>query len=124
PACQQARRNLTGGESLQLANDGIAAGKAPADVNKVLTVPGLQVKDFLMPVNQLSASFALSPNWDLAGYYQLEFRPTRVPAPGTFFSPADLVFDGAERLLLAPGFGVPLQGTQDPPERRGHWGVA
>jgi hypothetical protein len=46
-----------------------------------------------------------------------------VPAPGTFFSPADLVFDGAERLLLAPGFGVPLQGTQEPPERSGQWGL-
>jgi len=118
------RHTLTWGESLLLANNGIAAGQAPADVNKVLTVPGLQVKDFLMPVNQLSASLSVSENWDLAGYYQLEYRPTRLPAPGTFFSPADVVFDGAERLLLAPGFGVPLQGTQKPPERSGQWGVA
>ena len=118
------RHTLTWGESLMLAGNGISAGQAPADVNKVLTVPGIQVKDFLMPVNQLSASFGLNRNWDLAGYYQLEFRPTRVPPPGTFFSPADLVFDGAEQLLLAPGFGVPLQGTVEPPERRGQWGLA
>jgi len=118
------RHTLMWGESLMLAGNGIAAGQAPADVNKVLTVPGIQTKDFLMPVNQLSASFALTPKWDLAGYYQLEFRPTRLPPSGTFFSPADLIFDGAERLMLAPGFGVPLQGTQEPPERKGQYGVA
>ncbi|HSW06746.1 DUF1302 domain-containing protein [Aquabacterium sp.] len=118
------RHTLMWGESLMLPGNGIAAGQAPTDVNKVLTVPGIQTKDFLMPVNQLSASFALTPKWDLAGYYQLEFRPTRLPPSGTFFSPADLIFDGAERLMLAPGFGVPLQGTQQPPERKGQYGIA
>ena len=118
------RHTLMWGESLLLAGNGISAAQAPVDVNKVLTVPGIQTKDFLMPVNQLSAAFALTPNWDLAAYYQLEYRPTRLPPPGTFFSPADVVYDGAERLLFAPGFGVPLRGTQEPPDRKGQWGLA
>ena len=118
------RHTLTWGESLFLASNGIAGGQAPVDVHKVLTVPGIQAKDFLMPVNQLSAAFSLTPNLDLAGYYQLEFRPTRLMAPGTFLSPADVVFDGAERLILGPGFAVPRSASQEPPERKGQWGVS
>ena len=118
------RHTLMWGESLLLAGNGISAAQAPVDIGKVLTVPGIQTKDFLMPVNQLSASLSLNANWDLAAYYQLEYRANRLPAPGTFFSPADLVYDGAERLILAPGFAVPLQGTPKPPKDRGQWGLA
>lgn len=118
------RHTLTWGESLFLAGNGIAGGQAPVDVHKVLTVPGIQAKDFLMPVNQLSGAFSLNANWDLAGYYQLEFRPTRLMAPGTFLSPADVVFDGAERLILAPGFAVPRTESQRPPEHSGQWGLS
>lgn len=118
------RHTVMWGESLLLASNGIAAGQAPVDVNKVLTVPGLQTKDFLMPVNQLSGALTLNDKWSLQSYYQLEFRPTRVAAPGTFFSPADVVFDGAERILFAPGMGFPRIDSQNPPERSGQWGVA
>ncbi|HSW15929.1 MAG TPA: DUF1302 family protein, partial [Ramlibacter sp.] len=118
------RHTLMWGESLFLATNGIAAGQAPADVTKVLTVPGIQAKDFLMPVNQLSGALSLNDNWSLQSYYQLEFRPTRIAAPGTFFSPADVVFDGAERILFAPGMGFPRTASQNPPEQSGQWGVA
>lgn len=118
------RHTLIWGESLLMPNNGIAAAQAPVDVTKVLTVPGLQAKDFLMPVNQLSAALSLSSTWQLQGYYQFEFRKTRVPSPGTYFSTADIVFDGAESLILGPGFAVPLAGTQKPPRSKGQWGVA
>ena len=118
------RHTLTWGESLFLASNGIAGGQAPVDVHKVLMVPGIQAKDFLMPVNQLSAAFSLTSKLDLAAYNQLEFRPTRLTAPGTFLSPADVVFDGAERLILGPGFAVPRSASQKPPERKGQWGVS
>jgi hypothetical protein len=118
------RHTVMWGESLLLATNGIAAGQAPVDVNKVLTVPGLQTKDFLMPVNQLSGALTLNDQWSLQSYYQLEFRPTRVAPPGTFFSPSDVVFDGAERILFAPGMGFPRVASQEPPKAKGQWGVA
>lgn len=118
------RHTLTWGESLMLASNGVAGGQAPVDVHKVLTVPGIQAKDFLMPVNQLSGAVSLNDNWDLAGYYQLEFRPTRLMAPGTFLSPADVVYDGAERLFVGPGFAVPRTASLLPPERKGQWGIS
>lgn len=119
------RHTLMWGESLLLANNGISAAQAPVDVQKVLTVPGIQVKDFLMPVNQLSASFGLNEHWDLAGYYQLEFRKSRIPAPGTYFSPADVVFDGAESIIAVPGvFSFPRTASQQPPKRGGQYGLA
>ena len=77
-----------------------------------------------MPVNQLSGALALNDTWSLQSYYQLEFRPTRLPAPGTFFSPADVVYDGAERILYAPGAGFNRTASQNPPKRSGQWGVA
>ncbi len=116
------RHTLTWGESLLLAN-GISAAQAPVDVTKVLTVPGLQVKDFFMPVNQLSGSLELSSNWSLQSYYQLEYRATRVPAPGTYFSTADIVFDGAENAFFGPGL-TPRSGTQKPKGAKGQYGVA
>jgi hypothetical protein len=118
------RHTVMWGESLLLASNGISAGQAPVDVAKVLTVPGLQTKDFLMPVNQLSGALTLNDTWSLQSYYQLEFRPTRVPAPGTFFSPSDVVFDGAERILFAPGLGFSRVASQQPPKAKGQWGVA
>nr|WP_315425839.1 DUF1302 family protein [uncultured Albidiferax sp.] len=118
------RHTVMWGESLFLATNGIAAGQAPADVTKALTVPGIQTKDFLMPVNQLSGALTLNDNWSLQSYYQLEFRPTRIAAPGTFFSPADVVFNGSERILFAPGMGFPRDASQNPPERSGQWGIA
>jgi hypothetical protein len=119
------RHTLMWGESLLLSNNGIAAAQAPLDVQKVLTVPGLQTKDFLMPVNQLSGSFSLTNQWDLAAYHQLEFRNSRIPAPGTFFSPSDVVFDGAESIVAVPGvFNIPRTATQEPPKRKGQWGIA
>lgn len=119
------RHTVMWGESLLLANNGISAAQAPVDVQKVLTVPGIQVKDFLMPVNQLSASFNLNDNWDLAGYYQLEFRKSRIPAPGTYFSPADVVFDGAESIIAVPGvLTFPRIGGPTPSKKNGQWGLA
>lgn len=118
------RHTMTWGESLLLATNGISGAQAPADVYKSLTVPGLQAKDFLMPVNQLSGSLGLNERWSLQGYYQLEYRATRLAAPGTYFSPSDVVFDGAERLMLAPGMGIPREASQKPPDARDQWGVS
>ena len=37
------------------------------------------------------------------GYYQYEWERTRLPAAGSYFSAGDFLFDGGERIRVAPG---------------------
>jgi hypothetical protein len=80
------------GESLFFP--GIVTAQGPFDATKA-NVPGVEVKEILLPVNQVSSILALTPELSLLGYYQLEYEPTEVFQQGDFFSPADLVGPGA-----------------------------
>ena len=81
------------GEGVFFAN--IAGAQAPVDVNKV-NVPGAQVKDFLLPVGQVSASYILNDKATLMAYWQYEHRPIKIPAVGSFWSTTDLLGPGGE----------------------------
>ena len=107
------------GESLFFAN--IAGAQSPVDVNKI-NVPGSQVKDFLLPVGQVSVNYSLNPKWTVMGYAQYEFREAKLPAAGSFWSVADFLGPGAERFLFAPGFGVP-RANDIKPSASGQWGL-
>ncbi|NVM74479.1 hypothetical protein FHW83_000239 [Duganella sp. SG902] len=96
------RHTVLYGETLFFGDNGISAGQAPVDVIKLLSVPGTQFKELLMPVNQLSGQLQLSPNVTVGGYYQFEWRANRIPGSGSYFSFADYVGAGAER-FFAPG---------------------
>lgn len=98
------------GETLFFGANGIANAQSPVDVVKLLSVPGSQFKEIILPVNQVSAQFQLRPNLALGGYYQFEHRKSRIPAVGSYFSGADVFDDGAENFLFAPGFGAPRTG--------------
>lgn len=123
------RHTLLWGESLYFTTNGIAQGQAPVDANSALTVPNILAKQVFMPVNQASGSLSLSPNWSLQAYKQFEYRETRVPPPGTYFSTADVVFQGAERIIALGAFGATngylYRGAdQRPSDTHGQWGVA
>ncbi|SFV11529.1 DUF1302 domain-containing protein [Pseudoduganella namucuonensis] len=96
------RHTVLYGESLFFGDNGIAGGQAPFDVIKLLSVPGTQFKELLMPVNQLSGQLQVLPNVTLGGYYQFEWRANRIPGSGSYFSGGDHVGPGAER-FFAPG---------------------
>lgn len=96
------RHTVLYGESLFFGDNGIAGGQAPVDVIKLLSVPGTQFKELLMPVNQVSGQLQLNSSLTLGGYYQFEWRANRIPASGSYFSGADYVGPGAER-FFAPG---------------------
>jgi len=114
------------GEGLFFAN--IAGAQSPVDVNK-LNVPGAQVKDFLLPVGQISANYTLNKHWTLMGYTQLEYRETKLPAAGSFWSVVDFLGPGAENMFLgAPPsatnpFGLSPRGNDIKPSARGQWGL-
>jgi Protein of unknown function (DUF1302) len=98
------------GESLFFGGNGIAGAQAPVDVIKALSVPGSQVKEVLMPVNQISTQVQLSPGLSLGAYYQFEWKPLRLPGVGSYFSGLDMGGPGAESLLipLPPGAPAPF----------------
>jgi hypothetical protein len=81
------------GESLFLSGLQLAMGRADA---ARAFVPGAEIKEILLPHNQISATLALSPTLSVMGYYKLEFDPNEVFPVGHYFSPADVVGPGAE----------------------------
>jgi Protein of unknown function (DUF1302) len=90
------------GESLFFGANGIAAAQAPVDVVKLLSVPGTQFKEAIMPVPQISGQLQLNSDVSLGAYWQFKFKANRLPAAGSYFSQTDTLQDGAEQLLLGP----------------------
>lgn len=106
------------GEGVFFSN--IAGAQSPVDVNKV-NVPGAQVKDFLLPVGQVSATYVLNNQTSLMAYVQYENRPIKVPAAGSFWSTSDAVGPGAEELWAGP---MPLaRGADIKAKKGGQWGL-
>ncbi|MFI0545374.1 MAG: DUF1302 domain-containing protein [Brachymonas sp.] len=107
------------GEGVFFAN--IAGAQAPVDVNKV-NVPGAQVKDFLLPVGQVSVNYSLNNKWTLMGYAQYEFRETKLPAAGNFWSVVDFLGPGSESMFLGMPTASP-RGNDIKPSASGQWGL-
>lgn len=91
------------GETLFLGANGIAAAQGPVDLVKAFSLPGAQFKEIAMPVGQVSGSLQVNTNLSFGGYYQYEWRPFRLPATGSYFSPADFVGAGSNLLLTPTG---------------------
>lgn len=88
------------GESLMLGANGIAAAQASIDVVKAVAVPNAQFKEFMMPINQLSGQWQITPAVTVGGYYMLDWQGDRLPASGSYFSGMDSVGTGGERLIV------------------------
>ena len=97
------RYTLLWGESLFFPENGIAAGQAPVDENRVIGQPAAYARDVYMPVAQASANIQLPGGFSLEGYYQFEWRRTRVPGSGSYLSVTDYFDAGGERYLLGDG---------------------
>ncbi|WP_395407533.1 DUF1302 domain-containing protein [Pseudoduganella sp. UC29_106] len=124
------------GEALYFPN--IAGAQAPADATKA-NVAGAEVKDILLPTGQVSAQWAITPEVSAMAYYQYKYKPTEVNPAGTYFSYADMIGPGADRIytmanpLLAnpataslPGLPLALTAQRGPdisPSNQGQFGV-
>jgi len=93
------------GESLFFP--GISGAQGPSDATKA-NVPGVEVKDILLPVGQVSMQLALNDSWSLLGYYQYQYKANELDAVGGYFSYSDLVGPGAAYSLLRPGTYSPF----------------
>ncbi len=114
---------------------GIAGSMSTIDAIKAFSVPGSELQELFMPSTKVSTSWQLNPNLAINGYYSLEFREYRMPAPGTYFSPAEYVTnaDDIEFVAALPliAFGAPagsgavgLIGDNGETPGSGEWGLA
>jgi hypothetical protein len=97
------------GESLFFGSNGIAAAQTSLDLIKALSVPNSQFKEILRPIGQLAGQLQINSNVSVGAYYQLEWRKSRLPGAGSYFSFADFVDEGGEIIHYADPFGNPLQ---------------
>lgn len=116
------RHTLLWGESLLMADNGISYSQAPLDAIKALSVPGSQAKELFLPVGQVSLLLQPTALLTLAGYVQLEYRRTRLPASGSYFSATDVLDAGGERLFA--GDGALFRGRDLSASDLGQWGVS
>lgn len=91
------------GESLFFGGNGIANAQSTVDLVKLQSVPGSQFKEILMPTKQIAGTWQLSDTISVGAYYQFEWRKTRLPAAGSYFSVADFVGEGGERVFFPTG---------------------
>lgn len=102
------------GESLFFS--GVALAQGPADAAKAF-VAGAEVKDILLPINQVAMRLSLNDQITLLAQYKLAFKPTELFPNGDFFSPADLIGPGATFGYgsVNPAYASECQGLLDFP---------
>ncbi|HLY54140.1 MAG TPA: DUF1302 family protein [Stellaceae bacterium] len=97
------RHSLLWGESIYFPENGIAAGQAPIDATQFEPISGYQPALPTLPVGQISASYQAGGGLSLEGYWQFEYRASRISAIGSYdvpnalLAPADLA-----RLIAVP----------------------
>ncbi|WP_439253890.1 DUF1302 domain-containing protein [Pseudomonas monteilii] len=91
------------GESLFFGANGIANAQSTVDLVKLQSVPSSQFKEILMPTKQVSGNWQLNEKLSIGAYYQFEWNKTRLPAAGSYFSGADFVGEGGERVFFPTG---------------------
>ena len=79
------------GESLFFP--GISGAQSTADATKAF-VPGAEIKEILLPTNQVSFQMSLTNQLSLLGYYKLVYKPNEIFPEGDYFAPSDAVGPG------------------------------
>jgi len=117
------RHTLSWGESLFFADNGIASGQAPIDEAKEAQSPDTYARDAFLPVAQASGTLQVNSNVAVSAYYQFEWRKSREPGSGSYFSNVDYLDEGGERFIVSPGVYLFRAREQKPPSS-GQFGIA
>lgn len=107
------------GES-SIMGGGLSTVINPSDLAKS-TVPGVEVKETLLPQEMVSFSYAFTDNTNIEAYYVWNWRRSQFIPVGSFFSPFDFIGQGFNPDLNVPG--VAARDT-DHAKRGGQWGVS
>lgn len=118
------RHVVAWGEGLFFPSMSIAQG--PSDAIKA-AVPGAEVKEILLPEDQISFQVELTPDWSVMAHYQYGWTPTVVPEPGSFWSKNELTGKGAfcfaPNALAPSGCGYAPRTADNQPGDDDQWGV-
>jgi Protein of unknown function (DUF1302) len=120
------RHAVIWGEGSVIGAHAISYSQAPIDGVKAVLSPGIETKELLLPINQLSFKAQLTSDLTLAGQYFLEWKPLRAPFGGTYLVGADTSPD-VDRLAITPAAqGGVAAARVDPyvPGSRGNWGLS
>lgn len=116
------RHAIYWGEALFTLSGGVAHGQGSVDVRKAAAIPGSEAKELFRPLNQISASAAITDRLAIAGQYYLQWEENRLPDGGTYFGSVDFfTLDGG---TVVPGFGLPVVGKVKPGREIGDWGIS
>ena len=85
------RHVVSWGESLFFPNISMAQG--PLDGGKA-GVPGTEIKEILLPEDQISLSWQISPKATLLANYQYGWHKTQIDAVGSYLSRSDVIGPG------------------------------
>jgi hypothetical protein len=102
----------------------IAQAQGPFDGTKT-GVAGTEVKDVILPEDQIAASFEITPRLTILGQVQFGFHPTIAPAPGSFLNSSDGVGPGGTCIGVYVGptcFGASRRADIKPSDT-GQWGI-
>lgn len=84
--------------------------------------PGVEVKDILLPVGQVSANWEINPDFGLSAYVQYEWKGNELNPVGSFLSTSDVTGPGAEFLSLGGGLKANYAGDNEPRDS-GQYGI-
>lgn len=85
----------------------------PVDVSKLRTA-GAELRDALTPVSMASFDVGVSDRFNFGGFYQFEWKQTRIDPKGTFFSDNDFVSpDSTYAMTSSTGVGDDTQTCTD-----------
>lgn len=116
------RHTVLWGEALILSPFSVSHNQAPTDAIKALNTPGVDAKEIMLPIGQVSANLQVTPTLSLAAQYYYEWRNSRAPQGGTYLGSTDFVLEGPHRAHIGP---FTLAGRDfDEPEDRGDFGIA
>ena len=119
------RQVVAWGEGLFFPN--ISGAQGPADATKS-NVPGIEVKDILLPVNQAAVQVGLTKDLSLMGYYQFQYKANELDPVGDYMSYTDVVGPGAQFIYAfspapgAPAYTIQYAGAYKP-SNWGQWGL-
>lgn len=69
--------------------------------------PGAEIKEVLIPIPQISASFGFAEDWSLEGFYQFKWQKNILDGCGTYWSGSDLTNCSNVGALAGTAAGIP-----------------
>jgi hypothetical protein len=118
------RTTLLWGQSLFFPENGIAAGQAPLDATIADSVPNAQAQQVFLPVGQAIVTYQPNQVLTIQAYYEFQWQPDTLEGVGAYFSSADILDKGGQRLILGPDAYLYRVKNLNPPSQNGQFGAS